>query len=72
MFYYKQVQDDKIISVEAKSLDATSPDFVEATKAEYDSFIASLPIPEPPKPPRDLAKEIIELQERVKSLEEKG
>ena len=50
MYYYKRVKDSKITNVEAKSIDATSPNFVKATKAEYDEFIASLPVvkPEPP------------------------
>lgn len=50
MYYYKQVKDGQIVSVEAKSLDATSPNFVKATKAEYDGFIASLPAVEPEPP----------------------
>jgi len=51
MYYYKQVVDGEIISVEAKSIDSCSPDFVSATKAEYDTFMASLPEPEPLEPP---------------------
>lgn len=50
MYYYKQVKDGEIVSVEAKSLDAASIDFVEATKAEYDAFMASLPVVEPELP----------------------
>lgn len=50
MYYYKQVQDGEIVSVEAKSRDSTSPTFVKATKAEYDAFIASLPVIEPEPP----------------------
>lgn len=50
MYYYKQVQDGDIISVEAKSRPALSPTFVEATKSEYDQFIASLPAVEPQPP----------------------
>jgi len=44
MYYYKQVKSSKIVSVEAKSVDVASPEFIEATKAEYDAFIASLPV----------------------------
>lgn len=58
MCYYKQVRDGKIIGVEAKSVASASPNFVKATKAEYDSFIASLPPPPLPEPSRDLAAEI--------------
>lgn len=52
MYYYKQVKEGKIGSVEVKSNDVASPNFVKATKAEYDSFIASLPPPPEPEPPR--------------------
>ena len=69
MYYYKQIKDGKIVSVEAKSLDATSSHFVKATRAEYDSFIASLPPPEPPEPVRDLEAEIDELKARVEGIE---
>ena len=61
MFYYKQVKDGKIISVEAKSKDATSPNFVKAMKAEYDGFMASLPVVEP-EPVRDALAEIDEIK----------
>lgn len=70
MFFYKQVKQGKITSVEAKSIDAISLGFVKATKAEYDTFIASLPEPEPPKPTRDLAHELDILKERVNLIEE--
>lgn len=53
MFYYKQIKDGKITSIEAKSLDAISPNFIKATKAEYDTFISSLPEPQPPEPTPD-------------------
>lgn len=68
MHYYKLVKDDKIVSVEAKSSDSTSPNLVKATKAEYDNFIASLPIITP-NPPRDLAAEVDEIKAKLK---EKG
>ncbi len=67
MYYYKQVKDGEITSVEAKSLDATSPNFVKATKVEYNEFIASLPVVEP-KPVRDLAKEIDEIRDELNTL----
>ena len=70
MYYYKQVKDGNIVSVETKSRDAISPNFIKATKAEYDGFIASLPPTEPPEPVRDLAAEISALKGRVKSIEE--
>lgn len=71
MYYYKQVKDGNIVSIEAKSGDAISPNFAKATKAEYDSFMASLPEPEPPEPVRDLAKEMDGLKERILDLENK-
>lgn len=65
MYYFKQVKNGQIVSVEAKSVNSTSPNFVKATKAEYDDFIASLPPPEPPKPVRDLATEIDEIKAKM-------
>ena len=74
MFYYKQVKDGKIVSVEAKNVDSTSPHFVRATKAAYNDYIASLPPPPsplPPEPVRDLAAEIDGLKTRLDELEAK-
>ena len=71
MNYYKQVKDNQITCVEAKSIDATSPNFVKATKAEYDSFIVSLPPPEPPEPEMDYKAEILKLKDEVKKLKDK-
>ncbi len=68
MFYYKQVEDGKIISVEAKSVDSTSLNFVKATKAEYDAYIVSLPVVEK-QPQRDLVSEIGDLRARIEKLE---
>ena len=65
MFYYKQIKDGRIVSVESKSRDVKSPGFVKATKSEYDGYLASLPPPSPPKPQRDLATEINELKARL-------
>jgi len=67
MFYYKQVKDGEIISVEAKSRSSNSPHFIKATKAEYDTFITSLPIIEP-EPVRDLASEIDEIKAELKDM----
>ena len=67
MYYYKQLKDGKIVSVEAKSLRAISPNFVEATEVEYDNYIASLPVVEP-EPLRDLAAEIDELKARMDKI----
>lgn len=67
MYYYKQIKDNQIISVEAKSLDAASPNFVKATKAEYDEFMASLPVVEP-KPVRDPLAEIDKINEKLDLL----
>jgi len=67
MEYYKQVKDGNIVSVEAKSKDATSLNFVKATEVEYDEFIASLPVIEP-KPVRDYGAEINEINEKLDLL----
>lgn len=48
MYYFKLVLQGTITSIEAKSVDIASPGFVTATKEEYDTFLASLPPPEPP------------------------
>lgn len=69
MFYYKQIQDGQIVSVEAKSRASISPYFVKATKVEYDAFMASLPVVES-KPVRDLGAEIDELKAEIKELKE--
>uniref|UniRef100_A0A6M3LEK6 Uncharacterized protein n=1 Tax=viral metagenome TaxID=1070528 RepID=A0A6M3LEK6_9ZZZZ len=67
MYYYKQVKDGKIVSVESKSVNVASPDFIKATKTECDNFTGSLP--EPVKvPTRDLAAEIDELKAEIKIL----
>lgn len=68
MYYYKQVKDGVITSVESKSVDTASPGFIKATKTEYDNFIASLPVIEPVLP-RDLAAEVDVLKLRVGRLE---
>jgi len=47
MFYYKRVEADTIVSVEAKSFDSVSPGFEPTTQVEYDEYIASLPVVEP-------------------------
>lgn len=68
MYYYKQVKNGNIVSVEAKSHDAISLNFVKATKAEYDEFIASLPVVEP-ELVRDYGKEIDTINERLASMD---
>jgi len=45
-YYSKQVVGSVVVSVESKTVKALSPGFVEATKTEYDTFIASLPVHE--------------------------
>ena len=67
MYYYKQVEGNKVISVEAKSKDSVSPGFVKITKAIYDSHIASLPVVKP-EPQRDLLTEIDELKARLDKI----
>ena len=61
MFYYKQIRNGNIVSVEAKSIDVASPHFVKATKVQYDEYIALLPPSPPLKPPRDPLAEIDDL-----------
>ena len=68
MYYYKKVIDKQIVSVEAKSHASRSPHFIKSTKEEYDTFITSLPEPEPPEPVRDLAAEIDELKARMDNI----
>ncbi len=65
MYYYKQVANGGVVSVEAKSKDISSPSFVKATKSEYESYLASLPPSPVPEPSRDLLKEIDELNARL-------
>ena len=67
MYYFKQVKDGKIVSVEFKSINVPSSNFIKATKAEYGGYIASLPVIIP-KPPRDLAQEIDELRADIEEL----
>lgn len=70
MYYYKQVKDEQIVSVEAKSKPALSQDFVEATKAEYDTFIASLPAIEPEPPPSFIPQNLaLGIEQRVSHIE---
>ena len=64
MYYYKQVTNNKIVSVEAKSVDIASPDFTKATLQEVTDFKASLPAIIP-QVKRDLAAEIDELKARL-------
>ena len=67
MYYYKQVEGNKIISVEAKSKDSVSPGFVKITKAIYDSYLVSLPVVEP-ETPRDLATEVTAQKAEIDEL----
>lgn len=71
VYYFKKIENGIITSVESKSVNVASPFFIEATQAEYDDFIASLPPPEPPEPVRDLAAEIDEIKARMEILGEK-
>lgn len=70
MYYYKKVKDGVIVSVESKSVKVASPNFIETTKAEYDSFIASLPVIEA-EPPRNLEAEIDGIKERLTKIEKR-
>lgn len=70
MYYFKRVKNGKIVSVEAKSVDVVSPNFIKATKAECDNFIASLPLPVI-TPTRDLAAEVDEIEARIGALEKR-
>ena len=74
MYYYKQIKGGKVVSVESKDIDSVSPEFVRATKAEYDTCVASLP-PLELEPKRDLAAEITALkigQDELKSRMKKA
>ena len=68
MYYFKQVENGNIISIESKNVDVKSPGFVKATKAEYDGFHASLPPTNLVEPPRDLLAEIDELKARLDKI----
>lgn len=57
MYYYKQVKNGEIVSVEAKSIDVASPGFVKATEGEYNDYISSLPEVKP-EPPQYLGREL--------------
>jgi len=68
MYHYKQVENNQIVSVEAKSKDAISPDFIEASEAEYNGFIASLPEKLPDlTPARNLMQEFDDLKAELKA-----
>lgn len=69
MYYFKRVKNGKIVSVEAKSRESVSPNFIGATEAEYVSYLASIPPSPLPESPRDLAAEIDELKAKVEKLE---
>ena len=70
MYYYKQVRNKAITSIESKSVDAASPGFVRASKKEYETFIVSLPVTKP-EPARDLTAEIDAIKTRLAILEQK-
>lgn len=70
MYYYKQIKDGKIISVEAKSVDIASSNFIKTTKTAYDTFVASLPEPPLRPPQRNALAEIDEIKARLSKLEE--
>jgi len=69
MFYYKQVKDGQIVSIESKSFKIASPDSVEATREECDAYLAALPPSPPLEPARDLITEMDELKTRIGRLE---
>ena len=71
MYYYKQVKDGQIVSIESKSIKIASPDFVEAAKEECEDYLTSLPPSPPPKPIKSLTAEIDELKTRIGRLENK-
>lgn len=65
MYYFKQMDNGNIVGVESKTANVPSPNFVEATKGEYDEFIASLPEPPEPPEPRDFGAEIDEIKGKM-------
>ena len=70
MRYYKRVNTEgETTTVESYSHNLKVKGAVEITKAEYDAFIASLPVVEP-EPVMDYKAEILKLQDEVKKLKE--
>lgn len=53
MFLFKQIVSGEIRSVEAKSVDVASPDFVKCGKKTYQAFMKSLPAALAPGPTVD-------------------
>ena len=68
MYYFKQLINDKIVSVESKTSNVPSPDFVAATEKEFSKFIASLPVTAT-EVKRDYGAEIDALVARLDKLE---
>lgn len=67
MRYWKRIDGTgKTTTVEGYSFDAKIPGAIEITKQEYDSYIASLPVPAP-STPRDIVKEFDTLKDKLKA-----
>ena len=71
MLYYKRIDTEgKTTTVESYNHDKLVADAILIDKAEYDAFIASLPIPVVIVP-RDYGKEIDDVKKRLSALEAK-
>ena len=71
MRYWKRINEQgETTTVESYSHDSDVKGAIKIGKAEFDAYIASLPVILP-KPVRDLATEIDELKEKIKELEER-
>lgn len=69
MRYWKRVDEDgNTTTVESYSHSLKIKGAVKITEQEFNDYLASLPEPLPPEPPRDLAAEIDELRARIDEL----
>jgi hypothetical protein len=72
MKYYKRVdKDGNTTTVEAYSHDKPVKDAVEITEQEFNSFISSLPAPEPVPVKPSIDDELQGLKDRVTALEQR-
>jgi hypothetical protein len=70
MKFYKRVDESgNTLTVESYNHDSPVPDAVEITEEEYNSFVMSLPEPEPQLEPVDLESELQTLRAAVETLE---
>lgn len=68
MFYWKKVdKDGKTTTVESCSNWHEKSTAIEIDEAEFNSFIASLPVSIPAPPPRNIEKELDDLKVQLKA-----